>query len=392
MRSNPDNHNADEMIPAAPDPEMVKAAMALLPRIPKVWDGVPELSHLDEKALGLLVACGLVERRLTLRLRCAGDERAVLVSFRFTGQEGLAQALEPPLAEACALWAEAWKTGRKVYTELSNGQGQWRLTDCGEDAVQEIARGDMEYLQDVLRTPPKPHALALPRPLKFMPGLHRPVIDGDGHLERVEIVNADSAPLSVEVVNLGEMSGPLGDIARQINRILQHLIDQAAAADANGAGETQTAGSVSRCQDVQNCLLGMMNRNERYTSERDLAERLGCSKATVHKAIMGSRALQYWREGHRGGGTPKAQSLHGVVLDSTPGKGSDPAEAAAENERLDRELRRLLEEATDEERASMNSLSPEEQKELARTVLESKKDQDTQDRGDGGMRDLGRKP
>ena len=83
-----------------PNPETVQSAIALLARVPKTWAALPELSHLDGKALGLLVAGGLVERRVSLHLRGVGDSRVVAVRFRFFGQAGLVQALEPALRES----------------------------------------------------------------------------------------------------------------------------------------------------------------------------------------------------------------------------------------------------------------------------------------------------
>jgi hypothetical protein len=100
--------------------------------------------------LGLLVAAGLVERRFSVRLRGVGDSRAVAARFRFTGQAGLIEALEPALAEAWDLWG---KEGNNVYVESSDGEGEWRLTDQGEQAAQEAARGEVDYLTTFLRTP-----------------------------------------------------------------------------------------------------------------------------------------------------------------------------------------------------------------------------------------------
>lgn len=186
-----------------PSPEAVKAAMQILGRVPKTWAAVPKLSHLESQALGLLVQGGLVERRLSLRLRAVGDERAVAVRFRFTGQAGLAQAMEPGLAEAWDLWEATWKEGKKVYVEPPEGEGEWRLTDQGEDAAQQLADGDADYLHDFLRTPGVPGMETMPAHLRFVPGAARRVVAGDGHVERVEVVNAGSEPLSVQVDNLG---------------------------------------------------------------------------------------------------------------------------------------------------------------------------------------------
>jgi hypothetical protein len=208
-----------------PSPETVQSAITLLARVPNVWTPVPELSHLDGKALGLLVAGGPVERRVCLRLRGIGDSKAVAVRFHFTGQAGLVQALEPALRESWELWG---RNGGKVYVEPCNGEGEWRLTDQGEQAAQEARSGNTAYLKDFLRTPGVPGIETMAAPMRFVPGLHRPVVNGEGQSERVEVVNADSKPLSVKVENLTEVAGPLAEIRRAVEEGLQKLADKQA--------------------------------------------------------------------------------------------------------------------------------------------------------------------
>jgi len=209
-----------------PTQEVLDAAMKLLPGIAKTWAAVPELSQLEEEGLGLLVAGGFVERRISLHLRAVGDDRVVAIRFRFSGQAGLPEALEPALAEAWDLWQATWREGKKVYVEPPQGEGEWRLTGNGEKAVQQIADCDTVYLRDFLRTPGVPGVTPLLPPLPpFLAGEARPVVEGEGHVERVEVINADSEPLSVHVENLGEVSGPLGDIARAVQEGLERLAE-----------------------------------------------------------------------------------------------------------------------------------------------------------------------
>ena len=207
-----------------PSPQAVDAAMELLPRVPKTWGGVPELSDLESQGLGLLVAGGLVERKLPMRLRSVGDERVVAISFRFTGQAGLAQAMEPGLAEAWDLWEKAWKEGKKTYVESPGDAGEWRLTADGQGAARQLAEGKVRYLYDFLRTPGVPDMEGKPPDRQFVPGIARRVVAGEGHVERLEVVNAGSGPLSVRVENLAEVSAPLGDIARAVQSALDHLV------------------------------------------------------------------------------------------------------------------------------------------------------------------------
>jgi len=210
-----------------PSPETVEAAMTVLSRVPKTWAAVPGLSHLESQGLGLLVAGGLVERRISMRLRVVGDKRAVAIRFRFTGQGGLAEAVEPGLAEAWNLWEQTWREGKRVYAEPGEGDGEWRLTDQGQEARQQLAHGEVGYLRDYLRTPGEPGREAMPPHLRFVPGAARPVVAGEGHAERVEVISADAEPLQVQVTNLEELSGPIGEIGRVVEAGFQHLAYEA---------------------------------------------------------------------------------------------------------------------------------------------------------------------
>jgi predicted transcriptional regulator len=170
-------------------------------------------------------------------------------------------------------------------------------------------------------------------------------------------------------------------------------------------GLTDQAREPMTWQEAQEKLLGMVEHGEAYTSVQKLADRLGCSSSTVHKAIADSRRLKRWQaEGSRTQGAPKAQSLNRAAEDGKPGKGPDPAEVVEENDLLDNVFARLLNEATEEERAALNAKPLSEQRELARAKLEQEKDQAAQESGpernDPAYRDpkrrgnrlLGRKP
>jgi hypothetical protein len=205
--------------------EVVSEALSLLARIPKAWAAVPDLSHFEEQAFGVLVAAGLVERRLSMRLRMAADRRAVAVHFRFTGQAGLARALDPAFTEAWALWGAAWNAGKKVYAEAPEGEGEWRLTDQGEAEAGEAAPGEVADLRDFLRTPGVPGAGAFPLAWRFVPGVRRPVVNGEGHADRVLTANAGSAAPRVQVKNPRERPRIISDITRVLEEGFQRLAD-----------------------------------------------------------------------------------------------------------------------------------------------------------------------
>ena len=289
-----------------PSREAVEAAIQLLRGVPRAWGDVPELSHLEGQGLGLLVAGGLVERRLSLRLRAVGDTRVVAVRFRFTGQAGLAQATEPALAEGWALWEAAWKAGQEVYVEPSEGEGEWRLTEQGELAEKGSRgdRDDVRYLRDHLRTPGVA-GVEPGGPLSFVPGVWRPIVKGEGHVERVEVVNADSEPLSVRVENLGQLCGQLGGIERAIQEGLQRLAagsgqsaERHAVPESTGAEQAKTAGQgldgiggrSPRLWTQRHCP-SCGRPDVEFISQTEFAKRTGENRQTVSDRIRTGKYL-----------------------------------------------------------------------------------------------------
>jgi len=148
-----------------------------------------------------------------------GNAEAVETQIFFSGA-GLAKAIEPALREARALWEAAFREGCKPYIEIEPQTMQWRLTEYGVMA-QEDLKGNPEqqrYLIDTLRTPGLPGAERLPVP--FVPGVLRPVAAGDGQAERVEVVKLPSEAIRVSVENLGEVSEPLRAIVKAVEKLL----------------------------------------------------------------------------------------------------------------------------------------------------------------------------
>jgi hypothetical protein len=80
-----------------------------------------------------------------------------------------------------------------------------------------------------------------------MPGWHRPIVRGEGHAERVEIVTAEAKPLSVKVENLAEVSGPMGDIARALQDGMRRL-EEAVRSVKAGAATSENASATAEAQ------------------------------------------------------------------------------------------------------------------------------------------------
>lgn len=141
-------------------------------------------------------------------------------------------------------------------------------------------------------------------------------------------------------------------------------------ADAKGDDAPAPREAVS-WQKVRDRLLGKVEGGELYTSLAKLATEIGCGKGAIRKAIKDAPRLKAWQKNARNAAESprlRAQSLNPVVVDNARSKADDPAEAAARDEQLDREI------------------------ELERLTEEQKQDQHVQDHAKGGNRILCRKP
>lgn len=206
-----------------PSPETVETAISLLSKVPTTWAAVPELSHRESQALYLLVAAGLVERKVSMRICRAGDKQAVATSVSFYGEGGFAQSLEMAFGKAAKLWGENWYTG-PVFWETSEGQGGWRLTDQGELALSDLNSGEktrIDFVRDWLRTP---GVAGVKRFLPPFAGILRPIVNGEGYAVSTKILNTESEPANVRVVNAVEVAG-LADMAQDMKEALQHMRD-----------------------------------------------------------------------------------------------------------------------------------------------------------------------
>ena len=139
-------------------------------------------------------------------------------------------------------------------------------------------------------------------------------------------------------------------------------------------------------------------QGERYTTQQDLARRLGCSGATINKAINDSDTLKGWMARHRESkASPRATSLNEVIADNAEQTREPGPADALPDEDVDNALARLIEQAEPSERARLSNMSPEQRREVARLFLEQTKEPDSEppDLSAGKPRRnrlLGRKP
>jgi DNA-directed RNA polymerase specialized sigma24 family protein len=123
-------------------------------------------------------------------------------------------------------------------------------------------------------------------------------------------------------------------------------------------------------KDIQKRLERLREQGESYTSQRELAARLGCSESTINKAIQASDKLKSWMGTQMVGKMPRATSLNEAVLhDAEQTTEHDPSETIPDDD-VDIILTKLMEEAKPEERAKLNELGPEERRSLAKTYLQ----------------------
>jgi hypothetical protein len=166
------------------------------------------LNEPRERALFLLVAAGMVERRSSFRLRMFGHPVAVEATFTVTGEYGGVEALERVAAGMWEQWGQAWQTRKEGPTKDAPafhceriGREQWRLT---ADGIQ--ARGSLETEAAVVFDFVLKRGFFDGRPREMPNGRisQRLPVRGKGALEKLEMVKADApgaGPAGVNITN-----------------------------------------------------------------------------------------------------------------------------------------------------------------------------------------------
>lgn len=190
-------------------------------------------------------------------------------------------------------------------------------------------------------------------------------------------------------IDLREMNILYGHISRLKDELLAPLI-QESSSKTESPQQTKTRAD---WRDVQERLLRLREAGEAYTSQRDFAERLNCSEATINKAVNKSPELKGWMARHVKR-SPKAQSLNEVVADNIPSqREQDPAVDGLPDDEADLIFAELLQEdITREQRADLNAMDPERRREMAKLYLQQKADKHIEEKALKGNQILGRKP
>jgi hypothetical protein len=155
-----------------------------------------------------------------------------------------------------------------------------------------------------------------------------------------------------------------GAIDRAAERAAAKAVEAIETRDTPGIGGTGTDWKV-----VQGRLLAKRDRGEPYTSLRKLCAELGCSEATIRKAINKSETLKGWRARGKGlNAAPKATDLDAVVRDNTRQTTEPAPDDVVSDDEVNATMARLIDQARPDERAKLNALDDAARRELARMV------------------------
>jgi hypothetical protein len=240
--SSGDDENVSAKLPAS---ELEAAALnpplaSLLRTIPKIWAefSADELSMLESRALFLLTAAGMVERRGWIRTTIANHPTSFELRFQATGEGGFYRAMQQATAIELQTWEEAWnewKTGAakssSPFAVQEISPQEWRLTDQGEIARNVLRTDPTSVLDFVLKRGLYGPGYWFHRPLAGEPlspadeqiierhlaagdDLHqipRPPVSGSGQLLDIRKVDQPQSAHAVHVTNWTEGATALAE-------------------------------------------------------------------------------------------------------------------------------------------------------------------------------------
>lgn len=147
-----DGFTVNQFLPKSPQEAdlLQRSIERLLRQIPVEWETIDldAITAFDGRAMVLLLAAGLVERKVGLRIDSLIDSFAADIEFVATGEYGVAEALQPVILQ---MWLQAQESygawleqhGDKPTARCIMTSNAWRLTDQGV-----IARADLDQTED----------------------------------------------------------------------------------------------------------------------------------------------------------------------------------------------------------------------------------------------------
>lgn len=290
-----------------PNSEAAKAIEAVLRRIPDRWEtiAVDQLTSTEQRVLRLLVGAGLAEHRATVRIEMAGQAEAFEATIAVTGEAGLLQAIEPVLAETWARWSGAlsdWNrstgAGGRPFRMTKVGGEEWRLTEHGV-----MARADLDVPLD-RRLSPGAAAIVGSRErvinfvLKAGPLAERPIVPGSGRLVALRTVPSgagiapapSTAPMPINLANACEIAAALREALLPMFEAAMR--PGAPETTAPAAGPAAPASGMSWQEAMRLAEAHVKKHDGAFPGRNELARIIGCSRATMTKAIKQSPYLK----------------------------------------------------------------------------------------------------
>ncbi|MBX3402394.1 MAG: hypothetical protein KF699_03180 [Phycisphaeraceae bacterium] len=319
--------------------DLAKAIEDLLRRIPDKWQRVDtdQFSVTEEQAILRLVGAGLVERRNTIRLDMAGQNEGFEATIAVTGEAGLLQAIEPALAESWSRWSgaiEDWRrrTGAasRPFRVTKIGGDEWRLTEHGL-----LARADLSVPLDPKLS--REHAAVIAsreRVIDFVMKAgaleDRPPVHGTGQLVSFRSVSAEAtAPPSspptthVNLTNAADIAAAFRDA---IMPMVEAIVNGSARERSGGSSAKASQADTMTWQEAMSLAEAHVTKHGGFFPGRnELARIVGCSPATMTKAIENSTKLKARRKE-----AEKAKKAREVGSSETHGETRAEARAAQE--------------------------------------------------------------
>lgn len=242
----------------------------LLRSVPEVWSAFDRdnLTATQDRALYLLTAAGLIERRFGGRWQMASGSPDVIeaTTITFTGESGLGFAMAEIAAEIGRLSEERIEAGEyrggRAYRFERTGPGEWRLSDMGALAKSDLGRAtEFNVFNAVMR-----RGTYDGRPWKWPNGeiIQIDHIHGYGKADW-RTIPAAAGLLRVNVANWGEGADALADpIVAKIQRIID---DAVAKRSCPGKPQSGGKGGMGTDKKTGPALLAALSDHHKYDAE-----------------------------------------------------------------------------------------------------------------------------
>ena len=229
---------------ASDDAAIEIAIAALVRRIQETWTDFDRnsLTETEERALFLLVAAAMVEKRMAFRLRFIGHPIAVHATVTATGECGFTEAMEQIVAGAWQQWRAELEhrpsNEKSAFLCERLGIDQWRLTQDGVQARGDLETGDPAPVLDFVMK--RGFFDGEPRLLPGGRVSRREPVRGRGRGERLEFLTSEKPDSQGPAVAVNNWPEGAAAIAAALAPLLSELKPQGASP---ALGAAQSASS-----------------------------------------------------------------------------------------------------------------------------------------------------